>query len=99
MPPMPKAPPAPTNDPLYEALEASVRAHAPKATVTPWMLVGVSDARFFLQRGVRTYGFFPVFIDKTQIDGIHGHDEQVSIAELERGMLIYADALERFLLR
>lgn len=97
--PGPELPVAPTADPLFEALDASVRAHAPDAAVSPWLLVGANDSRFFVPRGVRCYGFNPVFIDKAQLDGIHGHDENIALAELDRGMRIYVEALERFLLR
>jgi acetylornithine deacetylase/succinyl-diaminopimelate desuccinylase-like protein len=97
--PLQEIPVAPTNDPLFGALTDAVRANEPSASVTPWMLVGVSDSRLFALKGVKTYGFNPIFVDKTQLDGIHGNDENVAIAELERGMKVYAEALERFVLR
>lgn len=97
--PGPRLEPAPLDDPLYRALEDSLRAHEAQATITPWMLVGASDSRFFAEAGVKCYGFNPVFVDKAQLDTVHGHDENVTITELERGMTVYAEALERFVLR
>ncbi len=98
-PPDPPVTPSPTDDPLFRALTEAVRAHAPQATVVPWLMVGANDSRFFAPEGVKTYGFGPVFVTRPELDGIHGHDESVDIAELERGMVVYAEALERFLLR
>ena len=73
--------------------------HEPQATITPWLCVGATDSRFFAPHGVKTYGFLSVFIDKAQVDSIHGHDENVNVDELEKGIVIYTEALERFLLR
>lgn len=98
-PPLPPMPESPTDDPLYAAIESAVRAHEPQATVSPWLCVGATDSRFFAPRGVKTYGFLSVFIDKQQVDSIHGHDENIGVDELEKGMVVYAEALERFLLR
>ncbi len=97
--PLPPAEPSPTADPLFQAIREGILAHAPATTVSPWLLVGASDARFFRAQGVKTYGFDPIFLDKEALDTIHGHDEAVKISELEAGMRIYAEVLERFLLR
>lgn len=90
---------SPEDDPLFAALAASVRAHEPQAIVSSWMCIGATDSRFFAPKGVRTYGFSPVFMDKEQTDSIHGHDENVTLGELEKGIVVYTEALERFLLR
>ena len=95
-PPIEMSPTA--GDPLYEALEAAIVSHHPDATVVPWLMVGANDSRFFRPRGVKTYGFGPVFVTKPELDGIHGHDESVRVDAVRRGMTVYADALERFLL-
>lgn len=98
-PPLPPMPESPTDDPLYRAIEDAIRVHEPQATVTPWLCVGATDSRFFAPHGVKTYGFLSVFIDKSQVDSIHGHDENVNVDELEKGIVVYTEALERFLLR
>lgn len=97
--PLPEMAEAPIDDPLYRAIEDSVRAHAPGAVVSPWLCVGATDSRFFAPHGVKTYGFLSVFVTKAQIDTIHGHDENLDVAELEAGIVVYAEALERFLVR
>lgn len=97
-PPSDALEPAPTDDPLYRALVEGVTAQHPGTTVVPWLMVGASDARFFRPRGVKTYGFGPVFMARADIEGIHGHDESVSLEALARGMRTYAEVLDRFLL-
>lgn len=90
--------PSPTDDALYRALVEGVTAHHPSATVVPWLMVGASDARFFRPRGLKAYGFGPVFMARADIEGIHGHDESVSLDALAQGMRTYTEALDRFLL-
>lgn len=97
--PLPASPAAPTDDPLFVALSEAARAHEPQALVSPWLLVGANDSRFFMPAGVKAYGFLPVYLDKAQLDTIHGHDENVAIPEFEKGLVTYTDALARFLLR
>lgn len=97
--PLPPMTESPTDDPLYRAIESSFRAHEPQAVITPWLCVGATDSRFFAPHGVKSYGFIPAFIDKPQVDSIHGHDENITVEEFEKGIVVYAEALERFLLR
>lgn len=97
--PLDPAPAAPTQDPLYQALYDAARAHEPEAVISPWLLVGANDSRFFLPHGVKAYGFLPIYLDQAQLDTIHGHDENVGLDELDRGLTTYVDALARFLLR
>jgi acetylornithine deacetylase/succinyl-diaminopimelate desuccinylase-like protein len=97
-PPGPEVPEAPTDDAFYRGLTDAVRAHAPRAHVAPWTVVGANDSRFFAPRGVKTYGYVPVFLSKDQIDSIHGHDENVTKSEFALGLRIYMDALARTVL-
>lgn len=97
--PLPALEASSTDDPLYHAIEDAMRAHEPGAVVSPWLCVGATDSRFFVPRGVKSFGFDSVFLSKAQLDGIHGHDEHLDVAELEKGIVVYTEALERFLLR
>lgn len=99
MRPLPPYAPSSTDDPLYRSLVDAARAHEPQSAVAPWLMVGANDSRFFAPKGVKTYGFMPVYVSKSQIDTIHGHNENVSLKEFQKGMVVYAEALERFLLR
>lgn len=98
-PPLPALEASSTDDPLYHAIEDAMRAHEPEAVVSPWLCVGATDSRFFVPKGVKSFGFDSVFVSKAQLDGIHGHDEHLDVAELEQGIVVYTEALERFLLR
>lgn len=91
--------PSPTDDPLYQALADATLAHKADTVVAPWLMVGASDSRFFAPKGIRTYGFNPVFMSKSQVDSIHGHDERLYVDAFDLALKTYLEALDRFLLR
>lgn len=86
---------APWDSPLFAALEAACRAHAPDALVTPSICVGGTDARYFRQRGVPAYGLVPCLFTADDLKGYHGIDERLSIANLELGTKIIFDTALR----
>ncbi len=97
--PLDAAEPSPMDDPLYQALVDATRAHEPQAVVSPWLMVGANDSRFFAPTGIKTYGFNPAFLSKAQVDAIHGHNESIDVDEFAKGLVVYTEALERFLVR
>lgn len=96
VPPAPVAA-SPVDDDVFLALTRSIRSQNPSALVTPWLLIGASDSRFFRPRGVKAYGFFPVFLTKAQLDSIHGLNERVHLKAFQRGFESYRQALTEIL--
>ncbi len=80
---------------LFEALEQSCRAHVPRATVTPTVCVGGTDARYFRLKGVPSYGLVPGMFTADDLKGFHGVDERLSIDNLRLGMQVVLDATAR----
>jgi acetylornithine deacetylase/succinyl-diaminopimelate desuccinylase-like protein len=79
----PPAAPSPASGRLYEAVK---RALAPEGPVVPTMIPGITDSRFFRQRGIPAYGLSPFEIRPEDALGIHGPDERIPLAELDRGI-------------
>lgn len=80
------APPAPassTGTATYRALAAELAAEAP---VLPGFLAGVTDSRYFRERGIAAYGFSPFQLEGNVLSGVHGPDERMPLAEFERGV-------------
>jgi acetylornithine deacetylase/succinyl-diaminopimelate desuccinylase-like protein len=83
------------DNPLFVALEAACRTHAPGALVTPSICVGGTDARYFRQRGVPAFGLVPCLFTADDLKGYHGIDERLSTQNLELGMKIIFDTVRR----
>jgi acetylornithine deacetylase/succinyl-diaminopimelate desuccinylase-like protein len=79
----PPAPPAPLENPVYRAVAKVLGETAP---VVPAFIPGFTDSRYFRERGIAAYGVSPFFLEPQRFLGIHGADESIPLAELERGV-------------
>ncbi len=80
------APESPIKSPFFEAIAEAIQQNYPEGIVTPLILPGLSDSRFFRSLGVPTYGFIPVLLDLEALGSVHGVDEKISIEDLRRGI-------------
>lgn len=78
----PPAAASPTDTRLFAALEAVL---SPEAPVVPAFIAGFTDSRFFRERGVTTYGVSPFALGGLELQGIHGANESIPLAEFARG--------------
>jgi len=72
---------------LWDVLVDSLHADEPGATVVPFLMPGVSDARFFARLGIQTYGFLPMRLpsDLNFMSLIHAADERIPVDAVEFG--------------
>jgi acetylornithine deacetylase/succinyl-diaminopimelate desuccinylase-like protein len=83
--------------PLFTAIRHAIAAQEPDAIVAPYLFPAVSDSRFLAPRGVTTYGFVPHRPEPgvPPVQSLaHGHDERVSIANLEFGLKVLYSVIE-----
>jgi acetylornithine deacetylase/succinyl-diaminopimelate desuccinylase-like protein len=93
----PDAPPstAAWGAPLFRAIEAACTDYAPNVIVAPSICVGGTDARYFRQRGVPSYGLVPCLFDAEDLKGYHGINERLSLDNLRLGTQIVFDTTLR----
>jgi len=82
---------------LFETLAGVLRELEPEATPIPLLQIGVTDARFFSQLGIQTYGFLPMQLPEgfDFLPLIHAADERVPAAAIEFGVEALSRAFER----
>jgi len=85
----------PFEGPLVDAMAAALRTEDPDAHVAPYMLSGGTDAKHFVELGMRCYGFAPLRLppDLDFASMFHGVDERVPVDALRFGTRV----LESFL--
>lgn len=90
--------PAAPNMGLFETLGGIVEELDGAGTAVPLMLTGVTDARFFSQLGIQTYGFLPMNLppEFKFTDLIHAADERVPAEAIAFGANAVHEALRRF---
>ena len=87
-----------SDNPLYRDIEAVYAEHFPGSWVVPGVTTGFTDSHFFRDLGIASFGFGPFVIPPADRRGVHGNNERVSVANMEKGTLVMIDLLERFTL-
>ncbi|HEY9753575.1 MAG TPA: M20/M25/M40 family metallo-hydrolase [Oculatellaceae cyanobacterium] len=87
--------------PLYEAIVGVLRDFEPGCGVTPVLMTGGTDSRFFRAKGSVCYGFHPMRPEKADANSAvkreHGIDERISVENLVFGTSILHETVKRFL--
>jgi acetylornithine deacetylase/succinyl-diaminopimelate desuccinylase-like protein len=83
---------------LFDELAAVLRELDPDAVPIPLLQAGVTDARFFAQLGIQTYGFLPMNLpaDFAFLPLVHAADERIPASAVEFGAEAVFRALQRF---
>jgi acetylornithine deacetylase/succinyl-diaminopimelate desuccinylase-like protein len=79
---------------LFRAIESVAHEIDPTALVLPRVIAGFTDAHYFRDLGIVSYGFVPRWLPPSETRGIHGPNERVSVDNLERGIEATAKILE-----
>lgn len=74
---------SPAAGPLFRAAR---RVLGEEAMVVPAFISGFTDSRWYRARGIAAYGVSPFALEGPDLRGIHGPDERMPLAELDRGV-------------
>lgn len=90
--------PATSDMGLFDTLGNALRRLDPEGIPLPYVLAGVTDARFFAQLGIQTYGFTPLRLpeDFNFVATVHAADERVPVDALEFGVQAITQVLQQF---
>jgi acetylornithine deacetylase/succinyl-diaminopimelate desuccinylase-like protein len=83
---------------LFEVLGGVIKDLDPQGVAVPYVMSGVTDARFFTKLGIQTYGFTPLQLpdDFSFIGTIHAANERVPVVALDFGVRAVFNALQIF---
>ncbi len=87
---------ASSDTPLFETIRRVMAQHGPRATILPYMVTGATDARHIAKLGTMVYGFAPMFAPMSEFGRVHGHDERISIENLEFGTRVLYEVVSEF---
>ena len=73
---------SPTQTPLYAAIEKVAAKSDPPAHTVPSVTIGFTDAHYFRDIGITSYGFTPRALRREDGRGVHGHNEKSKISTL-----------------
>ena len=91
---------SPTETPLYDVITGVLRAFEPNCGVTPMLMTGGTDSRFFRRMGSVCYGFQPMRPEAQYnevVKRIHGVDERISVKNLVFGTSVLYEVVKKFM--
>jgi acetylornithine deacetylase/succinyl-diaminopimelate desuccinylase-like protein len=83
---------------LFDTLSDILRQFDPDGIPIPFLMSGVTDARFFSKLGIQTYGFLPMQLpdDFNFTQTVHAANERIPVSALDFGTNAIYQALQRF---
>ncbi|MCD4672680.1 MAG: M20 family peptidase, partial [Anaerolineaceae bacterium] len=72
------------DSPAYHTLEKTIRQFFENAAISPYLVLGATDARYYYNVCENVYRFMPIQMDSSALKLIHGIDEHISITGLEK---------------
>jgi acetylornithine deacetylase/succinyl-diaminopimelate desuccinylase-like protein len=73
---------SPLDNELYTAIVRVAGQKDPGCVVTPFLITGATDSRFFREIGIPCYDFSPFRLLQEDHQLVHGHNERISVANL-----------------
>jgi carboxypeptidase PM20D1 len=85
-----------TSSESFRKLERVIRSVSPDTVVAPYLVVVVTDSRYFAGLSDNVLRFLPLRIAPEDLGRMHGTDERVSIQDYERAVRIYRELFLNF---
>ena len=89
--------PSPASDPsgpAFGELEKTIHEIFPGAIVTPYLVVGGTDARFYARLSPNVFRFTPVRLAAGDVARLHGTDERLAVESYADAVRFYVRLLE-----
>jgi carboxypeptidase PM20D1 len=87
-------PESPVDHEGYRAIEAALAASFPEAAAVPFLFSAGTDTKHYREVVEAMYRFTPLKQSSAQLEGVHGRDERVEVANLRRCEIFYKRLLE-----
>ncbi len=89
------SPESPTDNAAFGLLATALEVSHPGVPAVPYVMMAATDSRHFHRFCPAVYRFAPLDMSNAQRASIHGVDERVEVAALERGERFHRALLER----
>lgn len=78
----------------FKMVQQTIAEVYPKALVSPYMVVGATDARHFTALSDQIYRFLPIRMDKSNIKSLHGLNERIAVSDFENSVRFYTQLIK-----
>ena len=88
------SPVSPVDSLGFKAIQKTVRDYFPTAIVTPYLVMGGTDSRYYSEISTNLYRFAPFLYNNEDRERIHGTNERIEIDTLGRAAGFYTRVIE-----
>ncbi len=85
---------SPIDSHAFAAIQQAIGSHFPDAIVTPYLVVGGTDSRYFGELTDNIYRFMPFEFTPDARSRMHGTDERIEVRSLARAISFYRALIE-----
>jgi len=89
------SPVSPVDSEAFDDLARTAREIYPDSAAVPFLVLGGTDARHYVELTPRLYRFAPFEFGRDGIERAHGTDERISVENLVSGVRFYRRLIER----
>ena len=87
---------SPHDNDVFRALASVVKTAFPQAIISPYLVLGATDARHFTHLCSHVYRFSPILLRPDDLPRIHGINERVSVSDFREAIRFYAQVIYDF---
>lgn len=88
------SPVSPVDAPVYQSLSRTIRQIFPEAVVSPYVVLGATDSRYYAPICPNVYRFSPYLVDQGLLKTMHGVDERLQVDALARMVAFYYQLIQ-----
>ena len=77
----------------FRSLGNTIKGVFPNVIVSPYLVIGATDARYFYSISDCVYRFSPIVLEKEDLPRLHGINERISVDGFENSVNFYATLL------
>ena len=77
----------------WQEIKFAMEEAWPGIPLLPFIMVATTDSRHYQQMTDNIFRFSPYKLDPKELGGIHGHNERISLENLNRGLAFYSGLL------
>lgn len=78
----------------FYAIHKTISEIYPDALVSPYLVVGATDARHFGELSDQIYRFLPIRITKSNVKSFHGLNERIAVSDFENAIRFYTQLIK-----
>ena len=78
----------------FKIVQHTIAEIFPETLVSPYLVVGATDARHFNELSDQIYRFLPTRINKSNVKSFHGLNERIAISEFENAIRFYVQLIK-----